>query len=78
MIVVFIFEDANLHFSGYETFPLRHGWLTKVAIEVRSQPDNTRGLFVDASAIVKFGVEKNIVTSMRHWASSSRDYQCAP
>ena len=61
-------EGANLQFSGHETFPLRHGWLTKVATEVCSHPDSNRGLFSDADAIVRFGVGNNMVKSIRHWA----------
>lgn len=57
------------HFSGHETFPLRHLWLRKAYDEVvkrgRAAP---RGLFSDPEAIIVFGVGKNMATSIRHWA----------
>lgn len=56
-------------FSGHETFPLRHLWLRKaydaVAKYKRGAP---KSVFSDPGAIIKFGVGKNMVTSIRHWA----------
>lgn len=63
-------------FSGHETFPLRYGWLKKVydavdALEKAGQADKARDLFTkDDSAIARFGVGKNMVGSMRHWATA--------
>lgn len=57
-------------FSGHETFPLRYGWLKKSFDAVRdsiSDSDN-RWVFNRADAIARFGVGKNMVASMRHWA----------
>lgn len=63
-------------FSGHETFPLRYGWLKKVfnAIydcEEKQQVNKTKNLFLDDDSIARFGVGKNMVTSMRHWAMAS-------
>lgn len=56
-------------FSGHETFPLRHLWLRKaydaVANHKRVAP---RALFSEPRSIITFGVGKNMVTSIRHWA----------
>ena len=56
--------------SGHETFPLRYGWLKKAYDAVRNfkRIDGSRSVFADAGAIAEFGVGKNMVRSMRHWA----------
>jgi Protein of unknown function (DUF4007) len=56
------------HFSGHETFPLRHLWLRKAYDAVTGAKPGRRNLFTDPEAIVTFGVGKNMVTSIRHWA----------
>lgn len=58
-------------FSGHETFPLRYGWLKKAYDALATLGDDAvgRDLFTDDSAIGRFGVGKNMVTSMRHWAT---------
>ncbi len=58
-------------FSGHETFPLRYGWLKKAydAIAACDSDALGRDVFTDDSAIGRFGVGKNMVTSMRHWAT---------
>lgn len=61
-------------FSGHETFPLRYGWLKKAfdrVIETEEQPEN-RAVCWDDDAIARFGVGKNMVASMRHWAKVAR------
>lgn len=57
-------------FSGHETFPLRHLWLKKAYDQVATAEHGAapRALFTDADAIVTFGVGKNMVGSIRHWA----------
>jgi hypothetical protein len=58
-------------FSGHETFPLRQLWLRKAYEAVRSVPENTtKAIFSDEAAIARFGVGKNMVTSMRFWATA--------
>jgi len=70
-----LYEDQfRPQFSGHETFPLRYGWLKKVfdevlALEVSSNKADAKSLFLSDDAIARFGVGKNMVSSMRHWAS---------
>lgn len=68
-----IFQDTyNPQFSGHETFPLRHGWLKKAfdrVAETEDQSENRAACWGD-DAIARFGVGKNMVASMRHWAKS--------
>jgi len=62
-------EIYKPQFSGHETFPVRHGWLEKVYNEVsKSSDDDNQSLFTDSEAIARFGVGKNMVSSMRHWS----------
>ena len=64
----------NPQFSGHETFPLRYGWLKKVydrVAETQDQPGN-RAACWDHNAIARFGVGKNMVASMRHWAKATK------
>ena len=59
-------------FSGHETFPLRYGWLKKAFDQVaktEDNPDDKNDCWGD-DAIARFGVGKNMVTSIRHWATS--------
>jgi hypothetical protein len=60
-------------FSGHETFPLRYGWLKKVydrVAETENEAQNKSACWGD-DAIAIFGVGKNMVASMRHWATSA-------
>lgn len=66
-------DNYKPQFSGHETFPLRYGWLKKVYDAVddrRDEPDN-KTTFTGDDAIAHFGVGKNMVASMRHWATAS-------
>lgn len=59
-------------FSGHETFPLRYGWLKKTYDEVLSATNDNldaKHVFNDPEMISSFGVGKNMVSSMRHWAT---------
>jgi hypothetical protein len=61
-------------FSGHETFPLRYGWLKKAFDAVKAGTRKKTGfadksIFLDEGAIARFGVGKNMVASMRHWAT---------
>ena len=60
--------------SGHETFPIRYGWLKKAFDAVRDteDQDDNRQIFSGADAIARFGVGKNMVSSMRHWATAAR------
>lgn len=60
-------EWPPAHFSGHETFPLRQMWLKKAF----NQADGgliSKKIFSDKTAIAAFGVGKNMVASIRHWA----------
>lgn len=63
---------SRLQFAGHETFPLRYGWLKKAfdAVEACDDEDR-RGVFASDRAVPDFGVGKNMVASMRHWALAS-------
>lgn len=67
-------ESYNPQFSGHETFPLRYGWLKKAFDRVAETEDHTdnRAECWDDDAIARFGVGKNMVASMRHWAKAAR------
>lgn len=69
-----LFQDGyNPQFSGHETFPLRYGWLKKAfdrVAETEDQPENRVACWGD-DAIARFGVGKNMVASMRHWAKAT-------
>jgi len=60
----------TIHFSGHETFPLRQLWLRK-AYETVTHPDyssNPKAVFAPDQGIRLFGVGKNMVSAIRHWA----------
>lgn len=57
----------KLQFSGHETFPLRQLWLRKAFFAVRDG-ENGGAVFSDEAAIGLFGVGKNMVSAIRHWA----------
>ena len=57
-------------FSGHETFPLRYGWLKK-AYDAAANGRDCTAAFSDHGAIARFGVGKNMVAAMRHWAIAS-------
>jgi hypothetical protein len=66
-------QDYRHQFSGHETFPLRYGWLKKAfdaIAETESKREN-KSVFLGEDAIARFGVGKNMVASMRHWAIST-------
>lgn len=68
-------ERYKLQFAGHETFPLRYGWLNKAYDQVKrvlgDENGDTNTIFTDENAISLFGVGKNMVVSMRHWALAS-------
>jgi hypothetical protein len=67
-------DDYRPQFSGHETFPLRYGWLKKAYDAIRSAKDETdnKQVFLGDDAIARFGVGKNMVASMRHWATAAK------
>lgn len=66
--------QADLSFSGHETFVFRYGWLTKAVAAVTDDP----AVFTHDDAIVRLGVGKNMVRSIRHWALASGVLQEEP
>jgi hypothetical protein len=69
-----IFQDSyKPQFSGHETFPLRYGWLKKAydAVEEREGSPDSKAAFTRDDAIARFGVGKNMVASMRYWATAA-------
>lgn len=59
----------KLQFSGHETFPLRQLWLRKAYFAVAE--DISGNVFGEEAAIRRFGVGKNMVSAIRHWALAS-------
>lgn len=66
-------SDYRPTFSGHETFPLRYGWLQKAHASVAEapSPEDAIHIFRDPASIARFGVGRNMVSSMRYWASSA-------
>ena len=66
-------EDYRPQLSGHETFPLRYGWLKKAfdAVKTTAGDGDNRSIFTSEDAIARFGVGKNMVASMRHWATAA-------
>ena len=65
-------KDHPLRFSGHETFPLRYGWLKKAfdAVQEHERIGCERSVFRAADSIARFGVGRNMVAAMRHWAAA--------
>ncbi|HJU16363.1 MAG TPA: DUF4007 family protein [Stellaceae bacterium] len=66
-------ERFRRQFAGHETFPLRHGWLKRAADSVSADPEARP--FHSEDAIAAFGVGKNMVHSIRHWALACRIFE---
>ena len=70
----FLYQNGyRPQFSGHETFPLRYGWLKKAFDEIRATEEQSenKSVFSRDDSIARFGVGKNMVSSIRHWASAS-------
>ena len=64
-----ISKQYSISFSGHDSFPLRHGWLEKAYKEVTEQLGANP--FTAEDSVVKFGVGKNMVNAIKHWATAS-------
>lgn len=66
-------DDYQPQLSGHETFPLRYGWLKKAFDAVWEAEGDTKNksVFSAIDAIARFGVGKNMVASIRHWATAA-------
>ena len=74
-------DDYRPQLSGHETFPLRYGWLKKAfdaVLATEGEDDDNRRVFSGPDAIARFGVGKNMVSSMRHWATAAGIIEDAP
>jgi hypothetical protein len=61
--------DIEPVFSGHETFPLRQLWLRKAYVQVAFLGEQApKEVFSGDDAIERFGVGKNMVSAIRHWA----------
>ena len=56
-------ESPRYSFSGHQTFPFRYAWLPKGVAAV----DGDSGVFSQPDALVRLGVGKNMVASIRFW-----------
>lgn len=61
-------EGYTPHFSGHETFPLRQMWLKKAFDQINTDGTVPKSTFTTESSIAEFGVGKNMVAAIRHWA----------
>lgn len=66
-------SDIKLIFSGHETFALRQLWLKKAYTQVEKNQDISelvcsKSVFSSSDAVERFGVGKNMVASIKHWA----------
>ena len=61
--------------SGHETFTLKYGWIKKIVDEVEkaenTDPESLKDLFKSDDAIVRFGIGRNMVNSLKYWATST-------
>lgn len=66
-------EGYGPQLSGHETFPLRYGWLKKAFDAVQASEDDSenKSVFLGDDAIARFGVGRNMVASIRHWANAA-------
>lgn len=56
-------KPLRFKFSGHQTFAFRYGWLEKGTRAVADDPC----VFSQEDALVRLGVGKNMVESIRHW-----------
>lgn len=61
-------------FSGHETFVFRYAWLKKAVDAISGDPS----VFNNDDAMVRLGVGKNMVRSIRHWGLATRILQELP
>ena len=63
----------QMHFSGHQTFPLKHNWLTKAADILNN--NNNQALMNTKLCMQELGIGINMVASIRHWAESSQLFE---
>lgn len=68
------FSPTKIAFNRHESFALRFGWLTKGFQAFLSDPE----VFSAEDSVVKLGVGKNMVNSIRHWLRASQLVNISP
>jgi len=63
-----VFNPNNVAFGRHESFPLRFSWLTKGF----QQFERDQNIFSADDAVVRLGVGKNMVNSIRHWLRAAQ------
>jgi len=63
-------HNSVYRFFGHETFPCRYAWLPKAAQAVSEDPSILASAKED-DAMVKLGVGKNMVRSIKFWAEAA-------
>ena len=66
--------NLKYKFSGHQTFVFRYGWLEKGVRGVNECPT----LFSEDDALVRLGVGKNMVSSIRHWCQVTQLVETDP
>lgn len=66
------FDPKKVAFGRHESFALRFGWLTKGFQAFEEYLKNDRDIFTADDAVVKLGVGKNMVNSIRHWLRAAQ------
>jgi len=66
-------QDPPVFFGGHETFPFRYGWLKKGVDAV----SHRHTFFSSDSAMIRLGVGKNMVKSIKHWCLATNLIQPA-
>ncbi|MDQ0985032.1 DUF4007 family protein [Streptomyces sp. V2I9] len=61
-----LYDVVGLKFNRHESFPPRFGWLHKAYLQVKQD----EMLFHAPDALVRLGVGKNMVYSMRYWSQA--------
>ena len=68
------FSPSKVAFNRHESFALRFGWLTKGFQAFQEDPE----VFTAPDSVVKLGVGKNMVNSIRHWLRASQLIEISP
>jgi hypothetical protein len=63
-------SNMPVSFTGHDSFALRHGWLEKAFHEVKRKEGHGNP-FSSNDSIIRFGVGKNMVNAIKHWALAS-------
>ena len=67
-MIITDYSTLKPHFSGHETFPLRHAWIPKALPLVAERSDI---LFHPEQLMIAMGIGKNMARSVRHWLEAT-------